>query len=644
MADSGRRFTMQPPNPDILGASRTGIPMSTAKKPASGMRMSMAGPALRGPYPPPAMAPPSTNPRQSLYRSQNVNPLLASASKSNYGRTPLTSSARRGSVWGGGMPPPTTTQVGKDTRPLRERQYQSKMRQDIFALLQSTSYDISMQTLISINGRDYRGIFNHLVLLLDGNYPFDPKLRFEDEFLPALKALQYPFVNQLDTKWLAAPASMHSWPALLGVLHWLAMMCKGRLHYLESMHWTLLDSVDVPDIFDDQHHHNTLAFEHYSEAYEVFLSGVDDYSAQERALEARYDKKNESVLMELEEQKKLLNDAQIEYARLMSEAPPIEKLQDTNKSLKRDREKFQQVITRWEGRKKKLIDSIAKEKAELAMRANYLEEVKAEQGKLSDIVREQNLSPEEVIRMNTEHEQLSRNLEDLRHKIAESSKLILSLEVTVTNRASAAEEALDAYTNLLSTLGLFPPLPRPYEDIDLTLELNTAASNPQQLLLGADIRRVIKPTLSGIAESKRNERANIESERIKVDNDLDQLVLECENMEEEIHEIEKKVGALNEQAEELREAAQQEAHVNNAEAARLERELAQARTAALAHGVGVKSRLQGLQIAYREQIEKVARLKDETVRAIVKNSSDIAMFKESISQQLKDLRDFAEAN
>ena len=54
------------------------------------------------------------------------------------------------------------------------------------------------------------------------------------------------------------------------------------------MHWTLLDSSEVPEEFDDEHHHHTLAFEHCSEAYEVFLSGVDDYSPQERALEARY--------------------------------------------------------------------------------------------------------------------------------------------------------------------------------------------------------------------------------------------------------------------------------------------------------------------------------------------------------------------
>lgn len=48
--------------------------------------------------------------------------------------------------------------------------------------------------------------------------------------------------------------------------------------------------------------------------------------------------------------------------------------------------------------------------------------------------------------------------------------------------------------------------------------------------------------------------------------------------------------------------------------------------------------------SYREQVEKVSRLRDETVRAIIKNSNDIANFKEEVSQQLKQVREFAEEN
>jgi kinetochore protein NDC80 len=185
--------------------------------------------------------------------------------------------------------------------------------------------------------------------------------------------------------------------------------------------------------------------------------------------------------------------------------------------------------------------------------AQHLEQLKTEQEKLADVVKVQNLTTEEVIRMTTDHEMLQRSLEDMKQKISESHKTVMSLEVNVTNRGAAAEEAVDAYNNLLSMLNLFPPLPVPWQDVDLTVELNTASATPSGLLVGADVRKVIRPTLSSYAESKRAQRAEIESERIKVDDELDQLGLNCENVEEEIVELEKKVSMLNDQADDLRD-------------------------------------------------------------------------------------------
>lgn len=182
-----------------------------------------------------------------------------------------------------------------------------------------------------------------------------------------------------------------------------------------------------------------------------------------------------------------------------------------------------------------------------------LEKLHAEEQRLMDIVKVQNLTPEEVLRMNTEHENLSRELESLKHKIAETSQVVVRLEVSLTRKVSDAEEALDQYTNLLSTLELFPPLPPPLEDVDLTIDLHSAAANPQGLLTGADIRKVVKPTLNRIAEMKMTARADVESDRIKVDDELDQLTLECETIEEEVHEVMSKTNALNDQADELRE-------------------------------------------------------------------------------------------
>lgn len=91
MSEALRRSTVQSAA-ESYGNARSGLPLpSTIKKApaASSVRMSLAGPPGRTPYIPPSSGGPGTNPRQSTYRSQNVNPLLQSTTKPNYGRTPL---------------------------------------------------------------------------------------------------------------------------------------------------------------------------------------------------------------------------------------------------------------------------------------------------------------------------------------------------------------------------------------------------------------------------------------------------------------------------------------------------------------------------------------------------------------------------
>ncbi|PPQ65102.1 hypothetical protein CVT24_003063 [Panaeolus cyanescens] len=639
--DARRRSVMHPTQDSMN--QRSGIPMpSTIHKPAPSFnsRMSLAGPAMRAPNPPV----PSSNPRQSMMRSQNVNPLLQSVSKpSAYGRTPMSNSVRRGSIWAGNatLGAPSSSQAVKDNRPLRDKAYQAKMRQDIQAYLPN---DITTQSLLNMTGADYRRIFDILIRILDPEHPFPERYRLEEEMIPTLKALRYPYAHQIDQKWLAAVASPHSWPYLLGVLHWLVELCKMRDDYMYSRHPSIQNPYDIDEEFDHPLDHKALAFKYHEDTYTMWLDLKDDFTECNVEMEQRYSKRNERVQLELNEQAVKLNQAKIEYNNLKSTAPSTSDLEKQNQVLIKDKEKLQKILERYEQRRDKVTEQIAFEKSELVKAEELLESLKAELATLTDTVKSQNLTPEEVMRMNTDRETLTRNLEDLKQKIAESHRHVMNLEVNVTNRAAAAEEALDTYTNMLSDLELFPSPPEPWQDIDLTLELNTAASNPQQLLTGSDIRKIIKPTLGNVAESKRVERAAVESERIKIDNDLDQITTECENLDDEIAEVQKKATHLNDEADNLREATQQEALMANAEAASLERELANARTAAITSGLGVKSELHAVQFSYKEQIEKVARLKDDTVRAILKNSQEIATFKQEVSRHLQELRDFASSD
>ena len=236
-----------------------------------------------------------------------------------------------------------------------------------------------------------------------------------------------------------------------------------------------------------------------------------------------------------------------------------------------------------------------------------LEKLRAEQDRLAVVVKEQNLTPEEVAQMNTEQETLSRMLDELRRKNAETSNLMRSLEVALAKRSENVEQAIDEYTELLHHLGLFPTVPHPLPPagLDLRLEINFASANPRELVRRtidgpgrtADLRGEIKGALDSIAEYKRRQHMAVEDEAANLENELDDIGAETDRLEEEIVDLERKTDNVQEEAEAIRIATQQESNASNGEAQRLQKELAYARSAALASGVGVKSRLQALQIA-----------------------------------------------
>jgi kinetochore protein NDC80 len=181
-----------------------------------------------------------------------------------------------------------------------------------------------------------------------------------------------------------------------------------------------------------------------------------------------------------------------------------------------------------------------------------LKSLEAEKANLEKIVTEQNLSADEVIRIRTDYDKLSRHENDFRERLSEQTKEVLSLEVKVANASESADHTVDQYNNLLQSLNLHPPPPQ-WQDTVLVMDLNLAASDPQDLLSSRDIQSEILPTLKRIADARRADHAALQKEHISIDNALDQLIGEYENLEEEVLNEERQHKALNDQAEELRD-------------------------------------------------------------------------------------------
>lgn len=185
--------------------------------------------------------------------------------------------------------------------------------------------------------------------------------------------------------------------------------------------------------------------------------------------------------------------------------------------------------------------------------------LRQEQESLIVKVKEQNLSPEQVTRMNTEHETLSRNLEDLRKKKDDTSRAALELEVPLAKSIEIVDHVLDVYTTLLFESDLQPLESSVESSQSLRLESNFSSENPKELVRRAvdrtsvDIKREIRPQLIALANKKRQQRSLLQDEGVNVEGDIDVVSAECQKFKDELNDLEGRTAVLTEQAEEVRE-------------------------------------------------------------------------------------------
>lgn len=197
------------------------------------------------------------------------------------------------------------------------------------------------------------------------------------------------------------------------------------------------------------------------------------------------------------------------------------------------------------------------DKTKICIAAN-LQTMRSEQEHLTNLVKEQNLSPEEVAQMNSEQETLARAIDDLRRKSTETSNYMRSVEVSLARRCENVEQAIDEYTDYLDKLSLFPTVPPPLPPSDIRLEINFASSNPRDLVRrvadgqGADLKGEIKSVVDAVAQNKRMEHQGLEDDLVNVENELDEVTAEAEKIEEEILEVERRTSNLQEEAESIR--------------------------------------------------------------------------------------------
>lgn len=119
--------------------------------------------------------------------------------------------------------------VMMDPRPIREdRQLLAKMEADIQDFLSDTGFvfppkysgDFHMPSQVLFMTA-FRHIYHQAI---DLKYVFNAETKKEvEEIMTLLNDIKYPFLSDLSKTKLIAPGSIHNWPPVVGMLHW--MLC-----------------------------------------------------------------------------------------------------------------------------------------------------------------------------------------------------------------------------------------------------------------------------------------------------------------------------------------------------------------------------------------------------------------------------------
>ncbi|KAG8900326.1 kinetochore-associated Ndc80 complex subunit ndc80 [Tulasnella sp. 403] len=583
------------------------------------------------------------------------NPLLMSTRKdlSQHGKTPLRAGSQ--SVRRGGTSVQRQTFLSgnwtmpKETRPIKDRAYQAMMQRDILDYLTQQRCPIpnlSMKTLQTPTNREFHLIFQFLITDIDPSYVFGREKKPEEEIMFLLRDLRYPLVDNISKTSLAAPGSSSAWPTLLAMLHWLVTVSQELDKWFDPgicQDYNVVPVDAIPLDVEIPNFPELIACDYVLKAYNEYMYGHDEFREQDAELENNVDQKNEAVIKRCDEKEMNIAKLKGDIAKLRATPGQLVALDQEYKNFQKDLTKITDLIQEKEAKLAKNMDAMKIYKEHTANAELEIGELNVAHEKILSRIASQGLTAEEVQQMGVERDKLERARKDLMPKVAESVRVNGELEIAVAKRADSIDQVVGRYTTLIYNTGLTPNPPEPFQDINFKLELNTAVSDPSEMLQG-DMRNVIHPALQEIGEAKRKERAAVENERAKAEDELEVLTHECETMMENADPKTNQLHVLLRVTEEVRTTIAAETAAANAEGGQLERDLGQMEASVQQSEIALKSRKQRLQVEYADVVRKTEHLKEETRKKVTFECQQMLAFKQGVTKELESLMLYARDN
>lgn len=342
---------------------------------------------------------------------------------------------------------------------------------------------LRQDSLKSPSQKEFTNIFQWLYRRVDPGYRFQKGV--DTEVPPILKQLRYPYAWQITKSQLGAVGSQTSWPVFLGLLHWLMQLAQMLENFTRGAYDDACAEAGV-DVSGDR-----IVFRFLFGAYSDWLSVgneedeenadaalVPHVEAMAEAFERINTKHAEELKMYEAE-----NQALKEQVEEMEKATPdIAKLDNVFKILEDDTKKFEDYNTNVAAKIEKYESRIKILEKEIQTTATELATAEDERHQLQQQVDDQGLNMQDIDRMNTEHERLTKSHDDAGAALEDASKRVLAKEIETAQKLEDLELVIKRYNSLGYQLSLIPPTAANARgnNYELALQLPSASFSTSQ--------------------------------------------------------------------------------------------------------------------------------------------------------------------
>lgn len=328
-----------------------------------------------------------------------------------------------------------------DQRPLKDKNYQQLIQQEIYEFLVSNKFEIEMnhtinsKTLKQPTQKDFILIFKFLYNKIDPYYEFSKSI--EVEIFSLLKILNYPYLDSINRSQISAVGGQN-WPSFLGILYWLIKLNISII------------SLDINDSFistDDEF--DRIFIKYIRDSYNSFINENDDYNEFYQEMKVGFEKVHINLLNEIEtlqtENQQLTN----QFNQLNHQLIELQQAEKKSLALEDDLIKFKEYIKLMESRKLNWIEILDKINLEITHCKEELSQINANKDQYEATILDQGLTINDINILNSKRDQVSKSIDSFNQKLNDLNTKLYDKDIDLVKNYQSLNNFINQYNKLI---------------------------------------------------------------------------------------------------------------------------------------------------------------------------------------------------